>query len=1077
MAAVSSRVMPSLPTARVTLALSGGVDSSVAALLMSRCVHTLYDLELLFFRPLHRWDIISRYPCASAGLFSEEKAPLLYTAGSTGENTDREPTHTNGHLSAPPTSTGLHTNRTPPLSVLLNAIEHQTPWSTVVKKEESVMAAAGFEREPFTTHEEKGFSLFSPMAHQIPVSYHPTYFLCWGREDKEEVSSVSLQQSSTSFSSWCAHAQQEYTDAELTAHQLGVLPPTRSLPTIDLRAEYHDACFLPLLNAYARGHTFNVDVECNTRIKFGAALRHVLQSSAIKTKTGSRVVDEEKEREKVEFPFMVTGHYARMCTYWRGSREEEEKRRSTRAALVASHATFSFAAPSCFVRVLAKPYTVEEDPHNDQVHFLARVDPTVLSSLALFPIGHLFRRKADVRQVATHFSHLLGHVAQKKTSTGICMLQLPRAHDNSTARQGLPSIPSCAPSSLGSLPPRETAPARPTTTAKPSLRFPLFLSSHMGEVEKRSMEEVAEDPLAGSSSSACRPCAGTRFFDNDRQEYLDPNYFSWSSSTLQFLQGFRMPGATGHTTGIDVTNQQHRGGIFLPAYALTIGQKLQYMRPVTEVDTSTEARLFSPNTRKKKPEKSIAKEPHSNTRERERVSRGCTNPPPCRTDKGSRMHHEEDPKSNAEEKRIEGRDLLLPKEPMKRAESAAKRKSAKSRIECVTYYVCEKKMCPPDVPSFLPCTEHSPEEAENKKGTVFTIPKWNPTTDARRESGVKEEITMAQVQQAPQQGENVPVEATPEEMMHMENPTISTDRAAFGVPPYYSPLWLSEAVLVAGSHEHPALMHKITRLQDIHWHMPVRMEPNALSASTGMGVKDACSVRCSRDGMSLPTVPSLFSEATVEGKERNAVVEEGEELPERLLNEKNAICHSEDGRREGTSCWYSITCLCAVRHQDRLQLATLRVASSPSSSSSFCETGWIHWRSPKGVRCPAAGQLVVMYLPPCGDTWVKEVKQEELLLRCGDPKLSTITWKRNPYDDRKGCQKINSTKEDPSLSLCDSLLVGPCSEGPFAVLYHELWVTGSMRKKVARMESLLQPYVAGHLPLSDLLVLGSGWVQ
>lgn len=994
---------------------------------MASCVHTLRDVEVLFFRPVHAGSTGPPPPPHCGGYYFPHSSPSPMLTGPLRGGRE-DVLRNNGrmewmeHKSSHPYSRDLDEMGMllpPPLSVVLKAIENNTPWSEVMrsqwgtsvkgtKKENEDMLHKRRKGSPDTHQGANSFSLLSPLAHTIPVSYHPVYFLCWGREDRDEMeefyspypngSSHHRLHTSSSSSPWCVHAEREYRDAEKTAHQLGLIPSTQSLPTLDLRGEYQEECFLPLLNAYAKGETFNVDVACNAKIKFGAALEQMWErwnaeatvvdeegdeesvdngvqgnvtdwrrkdktetmmkvmnstngrkgSSSLEDshfgaspctrmeeeKEGGRRKRKENKKEVRPLRFLVTGHYARMCSYLSPPTDV-----SSCSPLV-SHGSTSTSPqpyssshlPPSFIRILSKPYTAGDDPRNDQVHFLACVHPNVLSSTALFPLGHLFRSKAEVRQVAAHFSHLLGHVAEKKTSTGICMLHLHRPSvenfptkqrtDHRHPDRGAGGASACFSSpcndgnpcsALSHTPKGEDG--RPTSSlgeaAKPSLRFPLFLSSHMGEVKRGGKEEEGVVALVGGLPS-CIPSSfssfsGTRFFDKDRGEYLNPHHFSWSSSTRQFLQGFRTS-----TSGnrMEDKNSSEEENFFFPAYLFTLGQKLQYMRRTIGVNGKKKTGLRDgreSNEKKKEREQKM---------ETMKMQEGLTDAkiewngkstalssPLCSSTNTSSDICSRSSLGNQEKETVRGgassitnlhplhsdnsrRNCLCSGSMSTRAIENRKRGEEKGRgaekIECVTYYVCEKKVLIPvrkkmrnqeEVSASFTRRENqrevddgtlrwhanriSPTATRESSGVqrtrvdmnVGAVEKQKENEEDAKEvlswNGIQEEAAMDATRthmQDPQgRGEVLPKEM--EEEGRKRKGDENGGRTAFLVPPHplfvspssssapspfsscepahYAPLLLSEVVLVSGSHEHPSLMYSTTYLKDVKWHIPV----------------------------------------------------------------------------------------------------------------------------------------------------------------------------------------------------------------------------------------------------------------
>ncbi|KPI88461.1 putative Trna-methyl transferase [Leptomonas seymouri] len=291
-----------LPSLRIAIGLSGGVDSAVAALLIRRCVRTSADV-------------------AALRCFGSARAP-------------------------PPALKDLQaavTEEKPLLSMLPDSV-----------RREVCVAACGHRQ------------------HHLQVSYAPFFMNNWHDHDTPH--------------GWCVRSLSDYDDAQRVARTLHLIPRTTSLPVLDFAEEYAEQCFQRMLNAYAAGHTLNVDVLCNVKIKFGAAAQKL------------KVTQDGPQQT-----LLATGHYART---WGVQRSRGP--------------TLGHAA------LLLQPCSAGHDL-NDQTHFLARVPPSVLAG-ALFPIGHLFYAKADVRALARHSFSVhadLAHIAKKQTSTGICFVGCP----------------------------------------------------------------------------------------------------------------------------------------------------------------------------------------------------------------------------------------------------------------------------------------------------------------------------------------------------------------------------------------------------------------------------------------------------------------------------------------------------------------------------------------------------------------------------------------------------------------------------------------------------------------------------
>ncbi|CUG56319.1 tRNA methyltransferase, putative, partial [Bodo saltans] len=183
----------------------------------------------------------------------------------------------------------------------------------------------------------------------------------------------------------CENVAQEFESANTTVRMLNNFVDSSSssekqflsLSMLDFSEQYRHRCLSPLLAAFASGGSCNVDVLCNSNIKFGCLLDHCRQ----------HMNDDS---------YLVTGHYARHV------------RVRTPGAPDRS--------------VLARPVTWSSgtDVLNDQTHFLADVCMEKQLPSALFPLGALFESKSDVRRVAEELD--LQHVARKKTSTGLCFV-------------------------------------------------------------------------------------------------------------------------------------------------------------------------------------------------------------------------------------------------------------------------------------------------------------------------------------------------------------------------------------------------------------------------------------------------------------------------------------------------------------------------------------------------------------------------------------------------------------------------------------------------------------------------------
>ncbi|KAG5486154.1 hypothetical protein LSCM1_07269 [Leishmania martiniquensis] len=411
------------PQLRIAIALSGGVDSAVTALLLQRCVHTARDVAAL--------------RCFG------------------------------GPRAAPP-----------PLPALQAAVGTRTPLHELL----DTLIAAG-RRSSVALGDGS-----------TPVRYTPFFMRNWHDDN--------------AASGWCVRAQADYDDAQRVARAVGLLPNEgASLPLYDFSSEYAEQCFERMLDAYAVGHTLNVDVLCNSKIKFGALTRALRRTESMLSET-----------------LLATGHYARTCDLPCGAHAggHEGKR------------------PVLLVR----PCSAGRDL-NDQTPFLSRVPPSALAS-AIFPLGHLFNCKADVRALARHsFGHsggaaaaagsdgeseqMAAHIYRKRTSTGICFV-------------GPPPAATCA------------------GAASCRSRFPAFLNEYLPPPPPLSL-----------------PLARTKFSDalTGEELFVSEDRVEHSVTAPSQPTASRLP----HSPPFDALQADYPGR--LPAYAFTLGQRVRLCRRTT----------------------------------------------------------------------------------------------------------------------------------------------------------------------------------------------------------------------------------------------------------------------------------------------------------------------------------------------------------------------------------------------------------------------------------------------------------------------------------------------------------------
>lgn len=138
--------------------------------------------------------------------------------------------------------------------------------------------------------------------------------------------------------------------------------------SLNFEKEYWIQVFAPFLEAIEQGHTPNADINCNSKIKFGAFTSKVISELGV---------------DKVAF-----GHYAQTITTPNGT--------SLRKGFIINPAV---------------------DATKDQTYFLSQVKSDILDRV-LFPVGHLL--KSTVKQLA--IDNGLHRVAAQRESMGICFI-------------------------------------------------------------------------------------------------------------------------------------------------------------------------------------------------------------------------------------------------------------------------------------------------------------------------------------------------------------------------------------------------------------------------------------------------------------------------------------------------------------------------------------------------------------------------------------------------------------------------------------------------------------------------------
>lgn len=480
--------MAAAVTTRIAVGLSGGVDSSVTALFLHRCVKTEADLRALWGDA--RWS------------------PAVGCA-------DNFP-------------------RAPSVDVLQTAVKEAVPWSEVI------LSAP----PPSASSQPTLDSLVRWRQRRVEVV--PVYMRNWddiGNEQRQH--------------GWCEQAERDLYDATVLCQDIGLLSSAQSLPVIHLAPRYVDRCFEPMLAAYAAGRTLNVDVLCNAEIKFGALLERITEPSSAAPRPCT---------------YLATGHYARTSMVVASN--------ETNSAVPSPSSSSSSTATPRSTIVLARPLSAAVDL-NDQTHFLSRIRQSALHQ-AVFPLGHLFQRKADARALAEASAlispHLARVISRKKTSTGLCFVgethSRPTPSKHSGHREGAGLGRACQYNPCGV---SQTTASRERGSLSCSMSFARFLSDYLPPPPTASITA----PLRGSGDGgggAPMPTATTcvRGWDSLSPVSMRTRFVHAATGAVISAGGFRWDA--------EVVRDYPS---YLPAFALTIGQRLRFYGPLLSSSSPT----------------------------------------------------------------------------------------------------------------------------------------------------------------------------------------------------------------------------------------------------------------------------------------------------------------------------------------------------------------------------------------------------------------------------------------------------------------------------------------------------------
>ena len=423
---------------RVAIGLSGGVDSSVTALLTRHLLRTHADVDAL------------RRPMLYSTCSGREKQKVDFFG-------EEELRNGNGLAAI------VAQRRRDGLSL--------PPWTASEAIEIITKAMEGkgrSQRLPTTTSDDSSLT-----SSQQPAAVG--YFMRnWRRDDHHfDNAGATLGeqqcQQEQQHSLHCAPSEADLEDARFIAeHPTVALDAFRA---VDFSADYYHRVFEPMLSAFFAGASVNPDVYCNSEVKFKSLLRHARRfcsngdtSSSPHPPAGGVSIGLPPEGR---CDFIATGHYARTlwvptdsaATCTSSSANEKEC-----LALVTPAESYCRRSPPQFPASSSVPSAttaVQPQALNDQSHYLSRLCPSSQLPFALFPLGALLRTKADVRAVGTHFFG--PRIGQRATSVGLCFVA---EHLRQPHKPQSPTIPPSSANATCTTPTNST-PANSSTTAAP----------------------------------------------------------------------------------------------------------------------------------------------------------------------------------------------------------------------------------------------------------------------------------------------------------------------------------------------------------------------------------------------------------------------------------------------------------------------------------------------------------------------------------------------------------------------------------------------------------------------------------